>query len=76
LSLCLRLLALIDLLTRARWAGGLLHLAADGAELHPALVRAAATMPLTAEARFDEAQFRARLGTLFGPATQLSGACP
>lgn len=76
LSLCLRLLALIELLTRVGWAGGLLHFAADGAELHPALVGAAATMPLTAQARFDEAQFRARLGNLFGPATQFPGDTP
>lgn len=76
LSLCLRLLALVELLTRTGWKHGALHLAADGAELHPALVRAAATMPLTAEARFDEVQFRARLGNLFGHAPHLSGASP
>ncbi len=74
LSLCLRLLALIDLLARARWAAGLFELAPDGAGLHPALVRAAATAPLTAEARFDETGFRARLGQLFVPARTLSGA--
>lgn len=74
LSLCLRLLALIDLLARARWAGGLFRLAADGAELHPALVRAAATLPLTPEARFDEVSFRARLGGIFAAAPGCSGA--
>src|SRR6201999_1963809 len=51
LSLCLRLLALIDLLARAPWARSLLHLARDGAELHPALLRAAASQPLTQDAR-------------------------
>jgi hypothetical protein len=61
LSLCLRLLALVDLLARAPWARSLLHLARDGAEFHPALLRAAASQPLTREARFDEAGFRARL---------------
>jgi hypothetical protein len=61
LSLCLRLLALVDLLARAPWARPLLHLARDGAEFHPALLRAAATQPLTNEARFDEAGFQARL---------------
>jgi hypothetical protein len=61
LSLCLRLLALIDLLTRAPWARPLFHLARDGAEFHPALLRAAASQPLTPEARFDEAGFQARL---------------
>lgn len=62
LSLCLRLLALVDLLARAGWASGVLRFAPDGAELHPALLRAAASVPLTAEARFDEAGFRAFLG--------------
>ncbi|WP_428485243.1 hypothetical protein [Rhodopila sp.] len=61
LSLCLRLLALVDLLARATWAQPLFKLARDGAELHPALLRAAASQPLTAEARFDEAGFRLRL---------------
>jgi hypothetical protein len=64
LSLCLRLLALIDLLARALWARGLFHLARDGAELHPALLRAAALASLTAEARFDETALRARLAPL------------
>jgi hypothetical protein len=61
LSLCLRLLALIDLLARAPWARSLFHLARDGAEFHPALLRAAASQPLTSEARFDEAGFQVRL---------------
>jgi len=61
LSLCLRLLALIDLLARAPWARSLLHLARDGAEFHPALLRTAASQPLTRDARFDEAGFRQRL---------------
>jgi hypothetical protein len=61
LSLCLRLLALIDLLARAPWARSLFHLARDGAEFHPALLRAAASQPLTHDARFDEAGFRMRL---------------
>jgi hypothetical protein len=61
LSLCLRLLALIDLLARASWARPLFRLARDGAEFHPALLRAAASQPLTQDARFDEAGFRLRL---------------
>ena len=61
LSLCLRLLALIDLLARVDWAVPLLRLQRDGAELHPSLLRTAATAPLTQEARFDEARFRSRL---------------
>jgi hypothetical protein len=61
LSLCLRLLALIDLLAHAPWARSLFHLARDGAEFHPALLKAAASQPLTPDARFDEAGFRVRL---------------
>ncbi len=61
LSLCLRLLALVDLLAHATWARPLFRLARDGAEFHPALLRAAASQPLTQDARFDEAGFRLRL---------------
>ena len=61
LSLVLRLLALVDLLARAPWARALCHLARDGAEFHPALLKAAASQPLTQDARFDEAGFQVRL---------------
>ncbi|MBV9248683.1 MAG: hypothetical protein JO227_05480 [Acetobacteraceae bacterium] len=67
LAICLRLLALVDLLAHARWALPLCRLARDGAELHPSLLRAAATVPLTAEARFDEARLRARLAPFLLP---------
>lgn len=67
LSLCLRLLALIDLLARAPWTSGLLVLDRAGAELHPALLRAAAGERLTAEARFDETRLRAGLAGLPAP---------
>ncbi len=66
MSICLRLLALVDLLARARWALPLCHLARDGAELHPSLLRTAASHPLTHEARFDETDFRLRLGDIAG----------
>ncbi len=69
LSLCLRLLALVDLLARARWAASLLVIEAGMAVLHPALLRLAASAPLSPEARFDEAKFRnslARLPALAG----------
>lgn len=69
LSLCLRLLALIDLLARAPWTEPLCRLARDGAELDPRLLRLAAVAPLSAEARFDEPSFRAAFApTLPGPA--------
>ena len=62
LSLCLRLLALVDLLGRASWLSGLFRIGRNGATLHPALLAAAAEAPLDADARFDETRFRARLG--------------
>lgn len=64
LSLCLRLLALVDLLSRASWAAPLCRLERDGADLHPSLLRAAAATPLSAEGRFDEAGFRRNLAPL------------
>lgn len=83
LSVCLRLLALVDLLARARWTDSLCQLQRDGAELHPSLLRAAATTPLTAEACFDEMNFRSRLERFaFGLALEgqalprLAGAAP
>lgn len=64
LSLCLRLLALVDLLGRAAWLSALCQIGRTGATLHPSLLQAAATLKLTPEARFDETQFRARLYSL------------
>lgn len=58
MSLCLRLLALIELLAHAHWARPLFTLDRGGADLHPALLRTAATISLTKDARFDEAGFR------------------
>ncbi len=61
LSVCLRLLALVDLLARSAWAASLCRLAPDGAEFDGTLLRAAATAPLNGELRFDEEPFRSRL---------------
>jgi hypothetical protein len=61
LSLCLRLLALVDLLARVHWAPALFDARRGLRELHPSLLRTAASAPLTAEARFDETGFSARL---------------
>ena len=58
LALCLRLLALVEVLTRAAWLGPLYDVTPEGIDLHPALLSAAATMPLDAAARFDEAGLR------------------
>ena len=54
LSLCLRLLALVEVLGRARWLAELFSVTPAGIELHPRLLQAAAAMPLDAAARFDE----------------------
>jgi hypothetical protein len=61
LSVCLRLLALVDLLANASWTRGLFSLGRGGADLHPALLTAVARQPLTAEARFDEQKLRGNL---------------
>jgi hypothetical protein len=61
LSLCLRLLALVDLLAASPWARAHVALRPGGAELAPRLVRLAAEAKLTDDASFDEAAFRACL---------------
>ncbi len=62
LSLCLRLLALIELIGQAGWAGALCHFRPEGAELHPALLEAAGRLPLTREGRLDETIMRMSVG--------------
>ncbi len=62
LSICLRLLALVDLMTRARWMAEWVTLLPDGAEINPLLLRAASTIALTRDARFDETSLRAQIG--------------
>lgn len=61
LALCLRLLALVEVLPRARFLRPFWTLTREGAEFHPALVEAAARMPLDAGARFDAEALRALL---------------
>lgn len=61
LALCLRLLALVEVMGRSAWMAGLFAVTAEGMELHPALLRAAAVMPLDAEARFDAEALRGLL---------------
>jgi hypothetical protein len=78
LSVCLRLLALVDLLGRSSWAAPLFRVTRGGAELAPSLLRAAATAPLTREARFDDTPFRALVTHRLAPvhaAPLASGAC-
>lgn len=58
LALCLRLLALVEVMGRAAWLAGLFDVTPRGVDLHPALLRAAATMPLDTAARFDAEALR------------------
>lgn len=60
LAVCLRLLALVDLLSRAPWAPEVIDLS-RGAKLNPTLVRLAAESRLTDEAGFDSGGFEQSL---------------
>jgi hypothetical protein len=61
MSVCLRLLALVDLLSQARWAAPMVALERDGARLQAPLLSAAARLALTPEARFDQTGFRTEI---------------
>lgn len=61
LALCLRLLALVEVLGRATWLRGLFAITAEGAEFHPALLAAAARAPLDPTGRFEDGPLRAML---------------
>jgi hypothetical protein len=75
MSVCLRLLALVEVLPRAPWAMPLVALGRDGAALDPALLRAAARIALGDDARFDPGALRAALATEAAlPAAPPSGA--
>lgn len=63
LALCLRLLALVELMGRAPWLRGLFAIGADGVDVHPLLLAAAARAPLDATGRFEDSAMRAMLAT-------------
>lgn len=67
LALCLRLLALIEVLARVPALAPLFDVTPNGIDLHPALLDAAATLPLDAGARFDEAAIRRLLSDRLPP---------
>ncbi|MCB4820995.1 hypothetical protein [Roseicella aerolata] len=67
LALCLRLLALVEVLARVPALAPLFDVTPDGIDLHPALLEAAASMPLDAVARFDEAGLRRLLSQRLPP---------
>ncbi|HEV7265100.1 MAG TPA: hypothetical protein VGN83_09300 [Falsiroseomonas sp.] len=66
LAVCLRLLALVEVMSRAgrpaggeaAWLAGMFDVTPQGVDLHPALLRAAAAMPLDHAARFDAEALR------------------
>ncbi|MDP9095866.1 MAG: hypothetical protein M3N26_04805 [Pseudomonadota bacterium] len=61
LSICLRLLGLVALLAASPVLRSLCPLERDGARLDPALVRAAASVPLSSRGHLDEERVRAHL---------------
>jgi len=62
LALCLRLLALVEVLGRAKWLRGFFAITAEGVEFHPSLLVAAARAPLDPTGRFEDGALRAMLG--------------
>jgi hypothetical protein len=60
-SLCLRLLGLVELMSRAAWARAWFTLSRAGTEIAPALLQAAALVPLNEAGGFDEPALRALL---------------
>lgn len=76
LAVCVRLLALVDLLARAAWLRHLFDLEGGAAEFHPALLGAAASCVLDTEARLDEGAMRARLARIAArPAPRAAPPC-
>ncbi|WP_404379003.1 hypothetical protein [Caenispirillum salinarum] len=68
ISVCFRLLGLIELMATAAWMRGLFDIGGpEGPDIHPALFRVAATMPLGRDARFDPREFERRTRPLVGP---------
>jgi hypothetical protein len=61
ISVCLRLLALVELMGRAAWTRAWFSLSRAGLEFHPALLQAAALSPLTDTGGFAETALRALL---------------
>lgn len=61
LAVCLRLLALVDILARAAWTQAYVTIRDGTAAIDPTVLHIAATLPLTAEARFDPLVFETRV---------------
>lgn len=69
LSLCLRLLGLVALLSDSATLRALCPLSRAGASLDPALVRAAASIPLSGRGHLDEQRLCAQLALRIPPPT-------
>jgi hypothetical protein len=61
ISVCLRLMALVELMGSSGWARPWLNFRREGLEIHPALWQAAALAPLTETGGFAETALRALL---------------
>jgi hypothetical protein len=76
LALCLRLLALIDVMARAPWLAGKFDLNHEGVDLHPSLLRAAAIQPLDGGGRFDAEALRGLLSPRPQPSAEKAPQMP
>ncbi len=70
ISVCLRLMALVELMGRAAWARAWFRLSRANFEFHPALLQAAALSPLTETGGFAETALRALLPGETGPQSE------
>jgi hypothetical protein len=73
LAVCVRLLALVDRLVRDPALAPLYSIEGGGAQLHPALLRTAATLEISPSGRFDAAGFRRDLAHVQGIALTPTG---
>ncbi len=76
ISICLRLLALFQLMATQAWARQWFKLSRAGLEFHPALLQAAALTPLTPTGAFAETSLQALLPAEHPGGSKWSGAWP
>jgi hypothetical protein len=76
ISVCLRLLALFQLMATQVWVRNWFSLSRAGLEFHPALLQAAALTPLTPTGGFAETTLQALLPAEIPVASKWSGAWP
>ena len=76
ISICLRLLALFQLMATQVWVRNWFTFSRGGLEFHPALLQAAALTPLTPTGAFAETSLQALLPAEIPVASKWSGAWP